>query len=136
MRYLLINEEEIAGQTDTVYKPRTPDGRIILTEGEAKALDNFSAQFVTADSLRVIMATPINPPLTPIEPQTPVEEPEDIDPGFSVTPPEDDGIEDVEPVEEPENPVEETPEDVEEPSEPGQETPNVEPSNQEEEHAS
>ena len=131
MRYLLIREEDIAGQTDTAYKPRTPDGRVILTEGEAKALDNFSAQFVTADTLRAILDTPAQ------EPAEPVGEPvEDIDPGFSVTPPSDGDTEDVEPVEEPSNPVEEPSEDVEEPLKDVEETPNVEPLNPEEEHAS
>ena len=107
MRYLLIKEEEIAGQLDTTYKPRTPDGRIILTEGEAKALDNFSAQFVTAATLRVILDTPVEEPTEDAEvPETPAEEPEDVDPGFSVTPPaeedDDNGVEDVEPAEGPE----------------------------------
>lgn len=107
MRYLLIREEDIAGQTDTAYKPRTPDGRVILTEGEAKALDNFSAQFVTADILRVILDTPVEEPTEDAEvPETPAEEPEDVDPGFSVTPPaeedDDNGVEDVETAEGPE----------------------------------
>lgn len=55
MRYLLIREEEITGQMDTAYKPRVPDGRIILAENEAKGLDNFSAQFLSAEALKVLM---------------------------------------------------------------------------------
>ena len=58
MRYLLVREEEIAGQTDTTYKPRVPDGRIILAENEAKGLDNFSAQFLSAEALKVLMEQP------------------------------------------------------------------------------
>ena len=58
MRYLLVREEEIAGQTDTAYKPRVPDGRIILAENEAKGLDNFSAQFLSAEALKVLMEQP------------------------------------------------------------------------------
>lgn len=55
MRYLLVREEEITGQMDTAYKPRVPDGRIILAENEAKGLDNFSAQFLSAEALKVLM---------------------------------------------------------------------------------
>lgn len=58
MRYLLVREEEIAGQTDTAYKPRVPDGRIILAENEAKGLDNFSAQFLSAEALKALMEQP------------------------------------------------------------------------------
>ncbi len=54
----MVREEEIAGQTDTAYKPRVPDGRIILAENEAKGLDNFSAQFLSAEALKVLMEQP------------------------------------------------------------------------------
>lgn len=54
----MVREEEIAGQTDTTYKPRVPDGRIILAENEAKGLDNFSAQFLSAEALKVLMEQP------------------------------------------------------------------------------
>ena len=77
MRYLLINPEEIAAQTDVTYKPRTPDGRVVLTEGEAKALDNFSAQFVTAAALRELLAgQPEQPPAAP-EPEPEPGQPEE-----------------------------------------------------------
>lgn len=77
MRYLLINPEEIAAQTDVTYKPRTPDGRVVLTEGEAKALDNFSAQFVTAAALRKLLAgQPGQPPAAP-EPEPAPGQPEE-----------------------------------------------------------
>ena len=36
MRYLLVREEEIAGQMDTAYRPRVPDGRVILAENRKK----------------------------------------------------------------------------------------------------
>ena len=58
MRYLLVREEEIAGQMDTAYRPRVPDGRVILAENEAKGLDNFSAQFLSAGALKVLMEQP------------------------------------------------------------------------------
>ena len=78
MRYLLINPEEIQSQTDITYKPRTPDGRVILTEGEAKALDNFSAQFVTAAALRELLAgQPEQPPADPEPEPEPAPEPEE-----------------------------------------------------------
>ena len=76
MRYLLINPEEIAAQTDVTYKTRTPDGRVVLTEGEAKALDNFSAQFVTAAALRELLAgQPGQPPAGPEPAPEPEPEP-------------------------------------------------------------
>lgn len=77
MRYLLINPEEIQSQTDVTYKTRTPDGRVVLTEGEAKALDNFSAQFVTAAALRELLAgQPEQPPVAP-EPEPEPGQPEE-----------------------------------------------------------
>lgn len=56
MRYLLINPEEIQSQTDITYKPRTPLGQVILTESEAKALDDFQATFVSAKVLKRLIA--------------------------------------------------------------------------------
>lgn len=77
MRYLLINPEEIAAQTDVTYKTRTPDGRVVLTEGEAKALDNFSAQFVTAAALRELLAGQSGQPPAAPEPEPEPGQPEE-----------------------------------------------------------
>ena len=56
MNYLLVKEEQLAGQGyDCQYAERIPDGRIILPLSALKVLSNFTPEIISDDSLKKLM---------------------------------------------------------------------------------
>lgn len=52
MNYLLVREEQLAGQGyDYRYNERIPDGRIILPMSAVKVLSNFTPEIISEDNL-------------------------------------------------------------------------------------
>lgn len=56
MNYLLVKEEQLAGQGyDYQYFERIPDGRIILPLSALKVLSNFTPEIISDDSLLLLI---------------------------------------------------------------------------------
>lgn len=56
MNYLLVKEEQLAGQGyDYQYAERIPDGRIILPLSALKVLSNFTPDIISDDSLKKLI---------------------------------------------------------------------------------
>lgn len=89
MNYLLVKSEDLDAQGYPYqYAERIPDGRVILPVSALKVLSNFTPEVLDEESLKALIRQQRE--------QQPTEEEVAVDEGFSVMPPQEETIDQVE----------------------------------------